>query len=211
MRLKVILYLFLVIMLLSGCNDANGHSNTNNKVAEVERLDQEEADEKDVLDVERDPAGDENSDDGMVDKDVMHIAFDINDFDFTNLRSEVQSLDEIFRLDDALFRSSQISEALDSFRGLTEKVQGNIPKDTLEEIGNTGWLEQNLGFHNWNSAVVGTLIKQEFQIKMLELELAIKQYQLGEIDLASLGLIEIELETAKENFQLYLDSYRIVD
>jgi|GEM_PF-4564581 len=211
MRLEAILYILLVIMLLAGCSDADQDRNANNNALEVERLDGEDADEKDGFDAERAPAADENSDDGAVDQDVMHMAFDIHDLDFTNLRSEVNSLDEIFRLDDALYRASQISEALESFRVLTETVQDNIPQDTLDEIGNTGWLEQYLGFHNWTSTVEGALMKQEFHIKMLELELAIKQFQLGEIDRTSLDSIQIEFEAAKESFQLFLDSYYIAD
>lgn len=194
MRFKLILYSLLIIMLLSACNDAISDNNTNDELAEVEQLNEEQSDENDLLDVEGDL-----------------IAFDINDLDFTNLRTEVQSLDEIFRLDDALFRSSQISDALDSFWILTEKVQGIIPKETLEEVGNTGWEEQNLGFLNWTSIVEATLMKQEFQIKWLELELAMKQYHLGKKDQTAIDLAESEFLTAKESFQLFLDSYRIAD
>lgn len=235
MKKRAWFLLFLMIILITGCNSANGDNNGNSIDVEVNRPDGNDADKQDAVkhgvdendadkndvnekdadgnvpDVGRDSASDGNFDGGMEDKDAMPVTFDINDLDFTNLRSEVHSLDEIFILDDALFRTGQIRDALDSFANLTEEVKGIIPEETLEEIGNTGWLEQNIGFPNWAIAVEGTLIKQDFQIKLLKLELANKQFQAGEIDRATLDAIQSEFVTAKEKFQLFLDSYHLAD
>lgn len=139
------------------------------------------------------------------------IDFESNDFDFTNLQAEVQSLDEVFLLEDALYRANQIGDSLNSFKILTEKTKGKISNKELEEIRNTDWETQYLGFPNWSSTVVGTLIKQDFQIKKLELEKAIRLFDLGEIGYDDLEFRKTEFLNSKEKFQQYLASYRIAD
>jgi len=180
---KGIASLFVTILLLTGCSSSDEGGSTNYNSPDTV-----------ITEIQAEP-----------------IDFDITDLDFSNLRTEVHSLDQVFILEDALFRASQISDALESFRVLTEKSKGKISSEELEKLGNTDWLSQYLGFLNWTSAVNGTLIKQDFEIKKLELELAIKQFEDGEIDQESLDLKEAAFRLSMEQFQLYLDSYRIVD
>ncbi len=113
--------------------------------------------------------------------------------------------------ENALNSLSQIRNALASFQELTIKVQDVLEMETLHEVGNTDWEVQNLGFFNWMNAAEGTIKKQDYQIKKLELALARKQYQDGEIDQASLVLKEKSYATAKQNFQEFWKSLQIGD
>ncbi|MEW5922311.1 MAG: hypothetical protein AB1796_15495 [Bacillota bacterium] len=133
-----------------------------------------------------------------------------SDIDLSNLRDN-QSLDEIFTLTDSLFRVQQVKDALESFKELTEKSKGKLTQRELEEIGNTSWEMQYLGFHNWMNSLEGTLRKQDYLIKKLELELARKQYEVGEIAEDELKQKETLFLLSKNEFQLFIDAYRIAD
>lgn len=111
----------------------------------------------------------------------------------------------------ALNRTSQIRNALSSFQKLTTKAQTVLEKEALNEVGNTGWDIQNLGFPNWVDTAEGTIRKQDYQIKKLELELAQKQYEAGEIEQAVLDSKVESYETAKQNFQQFWQSLTIRD
>ena len=56
-----------------------------------------------------------------------------------------------------------------SFKKLTEKSRDNLSEEVLSEIGNTARDIQSLGFYNWVGAVEGTLRKQNYLIKNLNL------------------------------------------
>ena len=62
-----------------------------------------------------------------------------------------------------------IKSALDSFRKLTETAANKISKETLAKIGNTSWEMQNLGFVNHVEAIKGTILKQEYLIKEIDI------------------------------------------
>lgn len=81
----------------------------------------------------------------------------------------------------------------------------------MAEIKNTDWEIQYLGFHNWVSTVEGTLRRQDYRIKKLELELARKRYESGEIARRELEQKEIEHEESKREFQRFMDSFTIAD
>lgn len=71
--------------------------------------------------------------------------------------------------------------------------------------------ETVLAFPNWVGAVEGTLRKQDYQIKKLEFELALRRYEAGEIGAGELGEIERALETAESDFRIFWNSFGIKD
>ncbi|NLX90553.1 MAG: hypothetical protein GXZ07_03015 [Firmicutes bacterium] len=141
----------------------------------------------------------------------MDNGFEITaDFDLSNL-PEGEVLEERFSAEEAACRTEQIIDALKSFRLLTEKAAGKISKEEMDDVGNTGWEIQHLGFHNWTNTVLGTLLLQEYEIKKLELELAGEKLEAGKIDKKDLEEKEAAYMEAKNKFQQFLDSYSIAD
>jgi len=133
-----------------------------------------------------------------------------DDFNISNL-PEGEKLEERFTAKEAAYRTGQINDALKSFRLLTEKAEGKISKEEMDALENTSWEIQYLGFHNWTNTVLGTLLLQDYEIKKLELQLAEKQLQAGEIDKSTWELKELDYKEAKNKVQQFLDSYTIAD
>lgn len=116
-----------------------------------------------------------------------------------------------FSLLNALDRVQQIRQALDSFSKLTESSRSQMPPAQLSQLGNTDLESQTLGFQNWVGTVEGTLKKQNYQIKRLELELAEKQYQDGEISKMVLEQKKLEYQQATREMQQFWNTFRIAD
>jgi hypothetical protein len=121
------------------------------------------------------------------------------------------ALNEVFIFEDSLVRMRQIKEALNSFKKLTEQSKNKLNQDALENIGNTSWEIQYLGFHNWAGTVEGTLRKQYYLIKKLELDLATRQYAAGEINVEEFREKETAYLQTKDDFQQFIDEFSIAD
>lgn len=116
------------------------------------------------------------------------------------------TLNDRFSLDNALESLSRVKGALSSFVQLTESG-----KPASEEFEYTGWEYQNLGFPNWTGAIEGSLRKQDYQLKKLELELARKQYEDGEISQESLQEKQNAYNLAEGEFQAFWNSFTVAD
>jgi len=84
----------------------------------------------------------------------------------------------------------------------------------LEQIaafGNSATGETAMAFSNWVGAVEGTLRKQDYQIKKLEFELALRRYEAGEIAAGELEERERALEAAESDFRIFWNSFGIKD
>ncbi|MBW4487517.1 MAG: hypothetical protein KME12_06985 [Trichocoleus desertorum ATA4-8-CV12] len=121
------------------------------------------------------------------------------------------TLDQRFSVENSLARMQQIESALTSFRQLTAKSQKNLGQTEVTEVSNTDWETQNLGFHNWVSAVEGTLLKQNHQIAQLELELAQQQYAAGKITKAELAQKLAHEKKAAQEFEQFWESFSVAD
>lgn len=121
------------------------------------------------------------------------------------------SLDSRFSFANSLERVKQIESALNSFQNLTEKSRVSLNNETLNEIGNTDWETQNLGFHNWVGSVKGTLIQQDYQIQKLEYELAKEQFEDGEINKTELDQKAADYQQAKQELQALWNTLEIAD
>jgi hypothetical protein len=121
------------------------------------------------------------------------------------------TLNERLSFENSLIRLKQVDSALDSFRKLTDASKNTMSKEELNATGNTGWEIQNLGFENWTNAIEGTLYKQEYLIKKINYDFALKKFTLKEIDEKELLNAENELKQAEKNFQDWWDSFSIAD
>jgi hypothetical protein len=119
-----------------------------------------------------------------------------------------ETLNQRFSFANALSRLQQIDQALDSFRQLTDKSRNT---SAIAAVGNTDPETQTLGFQNWVGSLEGTLRQQDYQVKRLELELAQKQFEDGEISQAVLNEKTQNLQKAKKDFQAFLKSFKIAD
>jgi hypothetical protein len=121
------------------------------------------------------------------------------------------TLEQRFSLSTSLKRLQQIESGLVSFHRLTKASQSALGKQAIAAIGNTDWETQALGFPNWVGSIRGTLKKQDYQIKQLELELAKKQHKDGEITQAELDQKVADYKKAEQEFQSFWHAFGIAD
>lgn len=121
------------------------------------------------------------------------------------------TMNERFSVRQSLESLVRIKSALDSFRKLTEATAESLPKRKLDEIGNTNWEMQNLGFVNHVETVRGTLLKQEYLLKKLAYELAERKSKSGEISQKDLLEIKQEYDHAEIEFQKFWEAFGIAD
>lgn len=82
-----------------------------------------------------------------------------------------QIFNQFFSVKSALEGIRRIESALDSFIKLTDLSRSTMTEGKLNKIGNTAGDIQNIGFWNWIGGIEGTIRKQEYQIKKLELRI----------------------------------------
>ncbi len=137
--------------------------------------------------------------------------FEVPEDSFNEDNLQGSTLQETFSLEQSLYRVGQVREGLDSFRKLTEQSKTKLAKDIMEQVGNTGWEIQTLGFQNWPNTIEGTLRMQDYHIKKLNFELAVEKYEKGEITREDVQLAQKAYNDAKGDMQEFLDSYAIAD
>ncbi len=118
---------------------------------------------------------------------------------------------DAYTLGAALSRLDQTRGFLASFRELTERVRGRLLAADLRSIGNTGWEMQNLGFHNIPIVVEGTLLKQDYQLRQVEYELARLRRARGEVAEEDLERAKNAYREATERFQSFWNTRRYAD
>jgi hypothetical protein len=189
----LILLFSLNSILLAGCT-ADGPNPNGNKVG-IEDLNN--AEEKKEFEIPK------YTDD--------NVKFETPGDDFGGFNLHGDTIEEAFSFDESLYRIEQIRESLDSFRILTEKSRGKLSDEIFEEVGNTDWEMQNLGFRNVPNIVEGTLRMQDYKVKRLEFCLAIEKYEKGELTKEEAEKAQNIYENAKAAMQEFLNSYTITD
>lgn len=89
--------------------------------------------------------------------------------------SAAQTYDNRLSINNALSSLNRIDEALSSFAKLTSKAKKS--KINIDDIANTDWESQNIGFPNMMSSLKGTLLKQNYLIKKYKYEMIPKHTQ----------------------------------
>jgi hypothetical protein len=111
-----------------------------------------------------------------------------------------------YGVDQALQRLEQISGALDSFRSLTRRVERSVPRGELKSIGNTDGSMQAIGFHNLPLIVEGSLLKQDYQLRQAEYELARLKHERGVVDQSAVDAASRAYREATRKFQVFWDT-----
>ena len=81
--------------------------------------------------------------------------------------------------------------------------------EALEEVDADG--EVRMGFDNWTAAVEGALIRQDYEMKALQLELARYQYQAGDIEAAALQAYDEAFAQALSDFLDFWGTFSVAD
>ena len=113
--------------------------------------------------------------------------------------------------DVALQRLAQVQTFLASFRRLTERVRRTLAATELTVIGNTSAEMQTIGFHNYPLTVEGTILKQEYQLRQVQFELAQVKRGRGDISAQELEQARSAYERATKRFQVFWDTKRPTD
>jgi hypothetical protein len=110
-----------------------------------------------------------------------------------------------YSADLGLQRLTQMESFLTSFRSLTERVRATVAPAELRAIGNTDAGMQTIGFHNIPLVVEGTLLKQDYQLKQVQYELAQLKRARGEITAEDLGRVRDAYASATKRLQAFWD------
>jgi hypothetical protein len=120
-------------------------------------------------------------------------------------------VDDYFSARYALTMTDSTKNIFASFRNLTEKSKSFLTQEELGTIDNTSWEMQYIGFSNIPQIIKGALIRDNYALKKVEFELAIKQYQDKEITYEELTNINSDYIQAREDFQNFLNEFAIAD
>ena len=131
--------------------------------------------------------------------------------DIDHLEPADYTYNKRFSFSNAMRRLKQIQGALSSFQKLTEISSGKLDKKELTNIGNTDWETQNLGFYNWVRSVEGTVMKQDYVIQKLELELSKLRFKEGQLTEKELEKKQETFEQTEKKFQEFWDSFKVMD
>lgn len=111
----------------------------------------------------------------------------------------------------ALERLEQMRGFLKSFQDLTRRARGKLAAADLRNAGNTSGEMQSIGFHNIPLVVEGTLLKQDYQLKQLEYELAQLRQARGEVTDRDVERARDAYAAATKRFQVFWDTRLPVD
>jgi hypothetical protein len=111
----------------------------------------------------------------------------------------------------ALQRLEQMRGSLASFKQLTARVRRRLTEAELRDAGNTSEEIQSIGFHNIPLIVEGTLLKQDYQLKQVEYELAQLRRARGQIAEQEVERARGAYADATRRFQLFWDTKRPID
>ncbi|GDY25295.1 hypothetical protein AHAT_11850 [Agarivorans sp. Toyoura001] len=131
---------------------------------------------------------------------LLTVLFPLLAFASENIEPEDYS--SRFSLEESQASIEYVADALSSFRKLTEKS----PKELTEQVDNTGWDIQNLGFINWVDTVTGTLLLQHYQIAELRYQALTESTSMEEKKKAEQAMV-----TAKEQYQEFTSKLQVMD
>jgi hypothetical protein len=120
-----------------------------------------------------------------------------------------ETLKRRFSVDNSLDRVKQLDRLL--AKGLPATAKNPPTSDKQSAASSRTTPQTQTSAHNWVSAVTGTLKKQDYEIKKLELALAQKQFKDGEIPQTALVQKQARYQKAAREFKTFLNSFRIAD
>jgi hypothetical protein len=111
-----------------------------------------------------------------------------------------------YSADTALRRLDQMREFLASFSTLTERARDLIAPEQLRDVGNTEPTMQTVGFRNIPLEIEGVLLKQEYQLRQVEYELAQARRALRQVGPDTVVRSRDEYAKATRRFQEFWDT-----
>jgi hypothetical protein len=108
--------------------------------------------------------------------------------------------------DVALQSLTRIQNYLVSFRRLTDRVRSSLNEVELRAIGNTSGDTQTIGFQNIPLSVEGTILKQNYQLRQAQYELAQLRRTRGDISVQDLNRARSAYAQATKRFQVFWDT-----
>ena len=111
-----------------------------------------------------------------------------------------------YSLDEAVRRLEQMRGFLNSFERLTDRVRNRLGRDELQAVGNTESDMQMIGFHNIPLEVEALMVKQDYQLRQVQYELAQLKYAQGRVDADTLARSKTAYQQATARFQLFWDT-----
>lgn len=115
--------------------------------------------------------------------------------------------DERFTLDNSVESLATVRAALDDFRALTERCQGESYDALTSNLPHATWRSQNLILLPTTDTIEGTLRKQQYRIAALEYELAQRRHAAREAGIDAVEQAHARYEQAAQAFQAYWDSF----
>jgi hypothetical protein len=116
-----------------------------------------------------------------------------------------ETLKRRFSVDNSLDRVKQIDRLLATIH--TPTVHTADKAAAIDSLA----LEAQIRAHRWVGSVTGTLKKQDYEIKKLELALAQKQFKDGEIPQAALVQKQASYQKSAREFKTFLNSFKMAD
>ncbi|MBA3641551.1 MAG: hypothetical protein H0W53_20225 [Acidobacteria bacterium] len=111
----------------------------------------------------------------------------------------------------ALQRLDQMRGFLASFKQLSAQVRSRLSEAELRRAGNSSGEMQSIGFHNIPLIVEGTLLKQDYQLRQVEYELAQLRHLRGEATEQAVDRARRAYAEATKRFQAFWDTKRPTD
>ena len=94
---------------------------------------------------------------------------------------------------------------------MTARARGTLTATDLRDAGNTSGEIQSIAFHNIPLVVEGTLLKQDYQLKQVEYEVARLRHLRGEVAEQDVERARGAYAEATKRFQLFWDTKRPTD
>jgi hypothetical protein len=116
-----------------------------------------------------------------------------------------------FSMDSALNTVQHLRSILTSFQTMTRMTKDKLTAKELQDIGNTEWDTQHLGFANHPNVIEGTLLKQDYLIKKLEYDLALERSKSGKVTAEELSKAQKDFKMAEGAFQRFWDKFGVAD
>ena len=107
---------------------------------------------------------------------------------------------------DALQRLDQIRRYLAAFNRLIELSRGKVTEAEMTEVSNISNGLEDVGFHNVPLRVEGTLLKQDYQLRQVEYELAQLKRVRGEVTAAEVESARVAYASSTARFQEFWDT-----
>ncbi|MEN6625352.1 MAG: hypothetical protein ABFD69_03885 [Candidatus Sumerlaeia bacterium] len=116
-----------------------------------------------------------------------------------------------FSFESAMESVRYVAGWLDKFRVTVDDLEKRLPPKEFADMKLPGWEYRYLAFGNRAMALEGTLLKQNYEIKKLEYELALERFNQKKVSAGELDLKKNALDKAEQDFLKYWNQLSFAD